>query len=233
MKMLIAAAAMLVVPALPAAAQSPGDPYVARGTEPFWSLTIDGRTMRFEVPGNRPVVVRAPRPIHGFAGEIWRTRRINVNTTHSRCNDGMSDNVYPDTVTVTVDRRVFKGCGGDIVAAPSRPASMVEGDWRIEAINGRRVAYRTTPTVSFRGRQISGNASCNRFSGEFDFARGQLNAGQLATTRMACSDRAANVQESTVLRILGERLRVSNNQRGKIVLTSRRGQTLTLVRSRR
>jgi len=50
--------------------------------------------------------------IHGIAGEIYRTRRIDVNIVHARCNDGMSDRVYPDKVQVTVDGRRFNGCGG-------------------------------------------------------------------------------------------------------------------------
>ena len=230
---MIAAAGLLTLTALPAAAQTPGNPYVARGTEPFWSVTIDGRTIRFEAPGRAPVSVAAPRPIHGFAGEIWQTRRINVNTNHVRCSDGMSDQVYSDTVTVRVDGRTYNGCGGTIALPAPGPISAVEGDWRIEAIRGRPVARTTSPTVSFRGGKISGNASCNRFNGSFTFARGRLNAGPLASTRMACAARVANVQESAILGLLRERLSVSTNRNGKLVLTAPRGGSLTLVRTGR
>jgi heat shock protein HslJ len=229
--MKLIAAALCTLTALPAAAQTIADPYVARGTEPFWALTIDGRTMRFEAPGRPTVTVPAPKPIHGFAGEIWQTRRINVNTNHVRCNDGMSDRTYPDTVTVTVDGRIWKGCGGDAVTAPQ--TSAVEGDWRVELVNGRRVARGTSPTVSFRGGRVSGNASCNRFSGGFNLVRGRLTAGPLASTKMACANRAANVQESQILAVLGQRLTVSSNRGGKLVLAGRRGQSLTLVKSGR
>ena len=236
MKMLTAAA-LLTLTALPAAAQTASDPYVARGTEPFWSLTIDGRTMKFEAPGRPPVSVAAPKPVHGFAGEIWQTRRINVNTVHKACSDGMSDRSYRDSVTVTVDGRRYEGCGGGTTnptPGPGHgPVSLVEGDWRIDTINGRRIVPGTKPTVSFNGRRISGNASCNRFNGNFELQRGRLDAGQLATTRMACASPLANRQETQVLRILGERLTVSSNRGGKVVLTSRRGDTLTLVRTGR
>lgn len=232
MKTLIAAA-LVTLTAFPAAAQTPGDPYVARGTEPFWSLKIDGRTMRFEAPGRPTVITPAPKVIHGFAGEIWQGKRISVNTNHIRCSDGMSDRSYPDRVTVTVDDRVYKGCGGEATETGPAQNTVIEGDWRIEMIDGRRVAYGTSPTIGFRGSRISGNASCNRFSGGFSFARGRLNAGPLASTKMACSNRAANVQESTILRILGEQLSVSSNRGGKLVLTGRGGRTLTLVRGAR
>ncbi|MDG2532694.1 META domain-containing protein [Sphingomonas sp. HITSZ_GF] len=225
----IAAASLVALTALPAAAQAQAD-YRAAGTEPFWSLTIGARTMRFEAPGRAPVSVPTPRVIHGFAGEIWQTRRINVNTNHVRCTDGMSDRSYPDTVTVTIDGRTYKGCGGEPRALPG--AGPIEGSWRIEALNGRPVVRGTNPTVSFENGRISGNAGCNRFNGSYDFARGRLNAGPLASTRMACLDRARSLQETAILNLLGERLTVSSNRQGKLVLSGARGRTLTLVRSR-
>ena len=71
----------------------PAQIYRALGTEPFWSLTLDGREMVFtqaNAPGVR-VVQPQPRPIFGFAGEIYRSPRINVNIVHGKCSDGMSD----------------------------------------------------------------------------------------------------------------------------------------------
>ena len=233
MKLLIAAAGLLTM-ALPAAAQSPADPYVARGTDPFWSRKIDGRTMTFAAPGRAPIRVQAPKPIHGFAGEIWKTRRIDVNTLHKQCSDGMSDGSYRDTVTVTVDGRRYQGCGGATTSATrGHGVSVIEGNWRVEAINGRRPATGTKPTVSFNGRRISGNASCNRFSGEYEMQRGRIDAGRLAVTRMACTNPVANRQEAQVLRILGEPLSVSTNRGGKLVLTGRGREPLTLVRDGR
>jgi heat shock protein HslJ len=92
---------------------SPTPVYRATGTEPFWSLTLDGRKMVF-TEANRPgerVVVRQPKGIIGFAGEIYRTPRMGVNIVHTRCSDGMSDRSYPDKVQLRVDDRAFEGCG--------------------------------------------------------------------------------------------------------------------------
>lgn len=237
MKTLIAAALMLGSAATPALAQ---EAYRASGTEPFWSLTIGAQTMTFEAPGQRPVSVATPKVIHGFAGEIWQTRRIGVNTVHKQCSDGMSDRIYRDTVTVTVDGRRYDGCGGGTMAPAPRPGrgpgpgiSLIEGNWRIAMINGRRPVYGTAPTVVFNGTRISGNASCNRFTGVFELARGRLTAGPLASTKMACASPLANRQEMQVLQILGERLTVSSNHSGKIVLSTRRGTSLSLERSGR
>jgi heat shock protein HslJ len=226
MKKLIAAALLLGSTATPALAQ---ESYRATGTEPFWSLTIDARTMKFEAPERAPVTVATPKVIHGFAGEIWQTRRIGVNTVHKQCSDGMSDRIYRDTVTVTVDGRRYEGCGGGTVNAVPAPTSLLEGEWTIKSVNGRLVAPRTSPEIIFRGDRISGDASCNQFNGSYRFSGGRLTAGPLATTRRACVLRGANLQEAAILRLLGQRLSVSSNRGGKLVLTSRHGETMTLV----
>ncbi|MEQ7872595.1 hypothetical protein ABDK56_01120 [Sphingomonas sp. ASV193] len=87
-------------------------PYRAAGTEPFWDLTIGG-DMTFTDRG-RNIVVSAPTPAPrtGTDSEIWQTPRLVVSVTHQSCSDGMSDKRYPDTVRVSADGRLYKGCGG-------------------------------------------------------------------------------------------------------------------------
>jgi hypothetical protein len=79
-------------------------------------LKLDGRQMVFaEANSGVPVIEPQPRPIHGFAGDIYQGRRINLNIVRGqRCSDGMSDRVYPDRVQVRVDERSFEGCGGEV-----------------------------------------------------------------------------------------------------------------------
>ena len=104
-----ALAGCATVPPSPAAGM-----YRAIGTEPFWSLTLDGREMVFteaNAPGQR-IVVPQPKVIIGFAGEIYQTERMGVNIVHTPCSDGMSDRTYPDKVQLRVDGRSFEGCGG-------------------------------------------------------------------------------------------------------------------------
>jgi uncharacterized membrane protein len=90
----------------------PSPPYHAVGTEPFWNLLIDEHDITFVAPDQQPIKQPTPRVIHGFAGEIYQTPRINVNIVHGQCSDGMSDRVYPDKVQATIDGRQFNGCGG-------------------------------------------------------------------------------------------------------------------------
>ena len=90
----------------------PPAPYHALGTEPFWNLLIDEKNVTFVEPEKQPITQPTPPVIHGFAGKIYQTPRINVNLVHAKCSDGMSDRVYPDKVQVTVDGKRFEGCGG-------------------------------------------------------------------------------------------------------------------------
>ena len=226
----VAAAGLLTLAALtPADANAQrGAPYKALGTEPFWALTITPQTMKFESPNLRaPVTVATPRVIHGFAGEIYQTRRINVNIVHKRCSDGMSDRTYPDTVQVTVDGKRFEGCGG--AAAVEVPRPVVDGNWRVQSIAGRPVVQGTRVTLAFSNGRVSGNTGCNSLTGRFAFDRGRLNAGPLVTTKRACMGRGQMAQERDLLALLGERLSVSRNRNGKLVLTGARGRTLVLA----
>ena len=102
----VLASACMTTPAPPPA------PYHGVGTEPFWNLLIDEHNLTFTQPDAQPILQPTPPVIHGFAGEIYQTPRINVNIVHGTCSDGMSDRVYPDKVQVTVDGRQFNGCGG-------------------------------------------------------------------------------------------------------------------------
>lgn len=226
----IAAIGLTLAALTPAASNAQTGPYRAAGTEPFWSLTIDAHWMKFEAPGQRSVTVATPRVIHGFAGEIYQTRRIGVNAVHRSCSDGMSDRTYPDTVQVTVDGREYRGCGG--AAVVEAPRSDLDGDWRIESVAGRPAVRGTTVTVTFNGARMNGNTGCNAFGGTYRFERGFLTAGPLITTKRACT-RFTNTQERDLLALFGERLSVSSTRNGKLVLTGRDGKTLVLARDRR
>jgi len=215
-----------------AGAQSAAQPYHGLGTEPFWSITLDGQTIRYE-PATGPVIaVPSPRPIIGFNGERYVTRRLTVDITHVKCSDGMSDRSYPDTVVLTIDGRTLRGCGGEAAASPApAPWTLLEGEWTIQSIAGRRPVAGTRPEMRFQGTRISGNTGCNNFGGAFRFERGHLTTGALISTRRACA-RPASAQEQNVLKLLGQRLSVSRNRAGRLVMTSRGGQTLVLARLR-
>lgn len=184
-------------PAATGPAPAPGI-YRAVGTEPFWSLTLNGRDMIFTEaarPGQR-IVVPQPRVIIGFAGEIYQTPRMGVNIVHTQCSDGMSDRIYPDKVQLRVDGRSFEGCGGDPVASESR----LEGtSWNVLAVNGRRTGGGPRFTLSFSRDRLSGQFGCNRLNGTYQASPSGLTAGPLMSTRMACPDMRFEDQAGRIL----------------------------------
>lgn len=212
-----------------ASAQSAAQPYHALGTEPFWSVTLDGQTIRYE-PANGPTMtVPSPRPTIGFNGERYDTPRLTIDIMHVKCSDGMSDRTYHDTVVLTVDGKRLRGCGGDSANPAPATATLLDGEWMIHSVAGRRSVAGTRPEMRFQDTRVSGNTGCNSFGGGFRFERGHLTTNALITTRRACT-RPTNAQEQNLLRLLGQRLSVSRNRSGKLVMTGRRGQTLVLVR---
>ncbi|MCD2324919.1 META domain-containing protein [Sphingomonas sp. IC-56] len=210
------AAALTLCLTAPLPAQAQPQPYRALGTEPFWSLTIDQDKMRYQPADDRAIAVATPRVRTIAGGKRYLTRTMTVSITHAPCSDGMSDRIYPDTVTLRIGKLVRKGCGGRQPAAAT--ATLLEGDWNIEAIDGRP-SLKEHPHIAFRGGRLQGSTGCNSFSGSFAFARGYLQAGPLATTRRGCIGNGIAEQERRLLALLSHKLSVSRNPAGKLVLT--------------
>ncbi|QNA83977.1 META domain-containing protein [Sphingomonas sp. So64.6b] len=225
----LAAPALLLTAPVLAATQRPL-PYKAVGTEPGWTLSIDRGLIRYVGDyGRTKVTTKAPVARPSFNGLRYVTRRITVDVTRVRCSDGMSDRVFPDKVTVKVGRRTVSGCGGNPIIA-SAPA--IAGAWRIESVSGQLTRGAKSASITFSDDRVSGNTGCNGFSGAFRFERGFLTAGPLASTRMACPPRGM-AQEQAILGVLGQRLSVSSNQNGKLVLSGRGQARLVLSPARR
>lgn len=182
--------------------------YRAQGTEPFWDLTI-GRDMVFTDRGNGLVVSQpTPQVIIGVAGEIYRTQRLEVNIVHARCNDGMSDRSYPDTVQVYVDGRLYRGCGGGDALAPIPPVPPVGAGvappldrtrWAVVAINDRPTPRQGEFSMEFDAGRLSAKFGCNGIGAGYTQTGASLDAGTLIGTQMACSDMSWESQGSAVL----------------------------------
>jgi uncharacterized membrane protein len=103
------AALALMLTAAPAAAK----PYTALGTEPFWSLHIDQKSITYESMDGSKVRQTTRKPRYTRFGRTYWTKRISVAIISNQpCSDGMSEYVYRDDVTVTVDGKKYIGCGG-------------------------------------------------------------------------------------------------------------------------
>ena len=212
--------------------------YRAIGTEPFWDLEIGG-DMVFTDRGNDNyrVVQRTPQPIIGVAGEIYQTPRLNVNIVHGRCSDGMSDRTYPDSVTVRVDGREFRGCGAPITffsqvgenGQPNYPGSgtmiLTGTNWRVTSINGRPTPPQTF-YMNFLPDRIGAKFGCNSLGSDYSVNGSVLTAGAVMATRMACPDMSFETQGSA---ILAHPMNMSG-EGNRLVLSNRAG-TIELIRA--
>jgi heat shock protein HslJ/uncharacterized membrane protein len=221
------AIAAAMAPATPALAMpGPSAPYTAYGTEPFWNLRIGGGRMVYDVNDEPPVSVAMPRSSAIPRGRRYATARMTVEITREgRCNDGMSDTYWSETVKVWIGRRAgrpLSGCGGARVSPPDLNGSR----WKITAIDGRAVsgdAY----FLEFGEGRLSGQAGCNHFSGAYSEVRPNLRPGAIASTRMACPGQAME-NEQRALRILSGPLSMAF-PRGDILLLAGRGGTMRLA----
>lgn len=216
--------------------------YRAIGTEPFWDLTIARDLVFTDRGSNVSVVQPTPAVRSGVTGEIYQSQRIRVNIVHSKCNDGMSERIYPDTVQVTVDNRQYRGCGGpasffvevdergnpQILSARPGPVTTLERTrWRVARINGRAVPRRGDYHLDFDSGRILARFGCNSISGPYSQSGTTLDAGVLASTQMACPNTSIESQGSAILdqvmtiAVIGRNRLLLSNTAGTIELARR------------
>lgn len=206
-----------------AAMQAPGsEGYRAVGTEPFWSITIADGQISYETPDGPSVPVPAPAPQTIFNGVSYAADRILLTITHAQCSDGMSDNIYADTVVAMVDGVSLRGCGGETLP----PGTLANSHWQIQEIDGESV-FELGYFLEFGPDRISGLAGCNRFSGTYRRDGDSLAAGPLATTRMACAEPGV-AHERRVLALLREPLAITASEEGGAMVLAGGGGTIRL-----
>ena len=223
----------------PAPYPGPGytEAYHAVGTEPGWSLDLDGQMMRFTGDYGR-VTISEPTPPRqtGVAGEIYHGRRIDVNIVHGRCTNGMNDRTYPDSVQVTADGRLYRGCGGPAATfgqtQPPYPGTTLPGggtssfgslaqtNWRVLSINGRPVPSGPGYYLNFMPDRINAKFGCNTLGAGYSTQGEYLNAGAIMATRMACGDMSFETAGSNVL---SSAMRVNLSNPERLILTNSAG----------
>jgi len=201
---------------------TPGTTYGAAGTEPFWGLTFRGGRMIYEAADQPSVSAPQPRPTAISAGRRYATPRMIVEITREgRCNDGMSDHYYQETVKIWLGRRAGRplyGCGGPRVPPPELTGSR----WQIVSIGGQAVSG-DDYFLEFEQDRLSGRAGCNRFSGPYRENRPALSPGAVIATRMACPGPRME-HERRAVRILSAPLSMNFLDGRTLVLGNRAGQ---------
>ena len=206
-----------------AAMQAPaGESYGALGTEPFWSITIAGGQIGYETPDGPNFSVPAPAAQTIFNGLSYAADRIILTITHAQCSDGMSDNIYADTVMAVVDGVALRGCGGETLP----PGTLANSHWQIQEIDGELVFERGY-YLEFGPDRISGLAGCNRFRGSYRRDGDSLVAGPLAATRSTCPGPGME-HERRVLALLRGPLAITDPDEDDTMVLTGSGGTIRL-----
>ncbi len=112
------ASARYLRPAMTFADGKPPLPLHCVGTEPFWSLTLDGETAVYNTPeGNGPAAPSGPFEQSRNSTIVWRVQphegpiaRAVIEGRHA-CSDNMSDRVYSFRIHAeTRDGQLLSGC---------------------------------------------------------------------------------------------------------------------------
>jgi uncharacterized membrane protein len=171
----------MILAMLAAAAAKSAVLYSASGTEPFWGLTIDRRTMLLDdESAERKIRAPTPRPKVTRIGATYVTPTMTVRIRHEGCNDGMSEGVYADSVEVVVEGMRLRGCGGPEV----QPRHIGGSSWDLMAVNGKEVPAQPAEHAWETGRlfvvhwqlnsTLRANLGCGEIIGRYRAANGRI-----------------------------------------------------------
>jgi heat shock protein HslJ len=203
----------------------------ARGNEPGWHLEVWQDRLVLERQGSTSAVAyNAPTitPIEGgkqyAAGNGKRT--IKVAVIERVCTDTMTGMPYPRTVEVVRggDDEKLHGCGGE-------PATLLQGEWRVQRINDEPVTVMPRATLMFGldGR-VSGKAFCNTYSGGYTLTGEGLTFTGIAATMMACME-PLDALEQRFMAVLMKVQRFDITTDGALVLRAEDGGRIMALRA--
>ncbi|WP_022703208.1 META domain-containing protein [Pseudorhodobacter ferrugineus] len=85
--------------------------------------------------------------------------------------------------------------GACVAQQQSAPAGeALAGNWQVTSLVGGALPAGASVTLDFAGKTVSGNAGCNRYSGNFVQKGQALTFAPTALTRMACAPMLMDVE---------------------------------------
>jgi len=103
------------------------------------------------------------------------------------------------------------GCKDDAPAADPLALFGDKVEWKVTEIGGTAVPENVTVTMSVPEKgMLAGSSGCNRYSGKVESWEGRMHIGELAGTRMMCSEpqmQAEQAFHSTIGRMSGATLK--------------------------
>lgn len=88
--------------------------FTARGTEPFWSVSVQRGQLRYLSPDQPEGVAFAATATRSGSGYRYAgtlaTKPVTLVIAPGRCSDGMSETVYAYTAALTIGAQALRGC---------------------------------------------------------------------------------------------------------------------------
>lgn len=197
----------------------------AQGNEPSWSIQKNGEGITFNRLDGEAVKIS---PLPGVRkSEVYQAtvagQPFTLKISDEVCTDAMSGMPFPSSVSVTLGKEEFKGCGGE-------PKALLEGEWIVTEINGKPVIAESQASISFTADgQVNGNASCNRYFGPFKLTGEGLTISDLGSTMMMCEPTVVD-QERLFLGVMGEVNRFEIKPNGALVLHGKDSNAISAKR---
>ena len=196
----------MILAMLAAAAVKSAVLYSAAGTEPFWALTIDRRTMLLDdASSERKIRAPTPKPKVTRTGATYATPTMTVRIRHEGCNDGMSEGIYADSVEVIIEDMRLRGCGGPEVQARHIGGS----SWTVISLNGQDVPSQADEDLRERplfaihwqlNSTVRAYLGCGELLGRYRAANGRIvSAVPLAPASVRCTHAALERRAAAIL----------------------------------
>lgn len=204
-------------------------PLQASGHEPSWRLTLDSQRLSLQAHYGQ-VQVQAPTPVPELAPGSRRyalrtpVHEVQVLVSDRPCADAQTGWPHPHSVTIWLDGFPMQGCGGDPWAV------LQAGVWVVEELQGAAPVPGAQVTLLFgRDGRITGNASCNAYTGGYRSDGEGVTVSGIAVTTQRCSP-ALMRQETRFLDGLKQLQRVSLHPDGSLALQGREGRHMLVRR---
>lgn len=196
----------MILAMLAAAAAKSAILYSAGGTEPFWGLEIDRKTMLLDIASaDRKVRAPTPKAKVTRTGVTYASKTMTVRIRHEGCNDGMSEGVYADSVEVIVEDMRLRGCGGPEVL----PRHIGGSSWDLVAIDGKEVPDQPAERAWETGRlfvvhwqlnsTVRANLGCGELLGRYRAANARIISTISAPASVRCEHAALERRAAAIL----------------------------------
>jgi putative lipoprotein len=194
-----------------AASRLLGNEFRAIGQEPGWMVEIDpGRRMHLLLDYGE-IDLFTDRPDRLVAGDstVYRAGsergEVLLTILGRPCVDAMSGEEFPATVRLSIEGRVYDGCGRPLDGQAE--SVLTASRWTLTEIGGEPAGYDggRAPELQLTEAEsrLSGSTGCNAISGTFVREDDRLRfPAPIAMTRRACADPRGNRLEQDFVAVL-------------------------------